>query len=217
MINIYFANFHISFTGFDEKQKRRLENCISENRHLLSTEFCKENTPVHINVLYIKSIYVGEKLRPQNERILCVGDFDDFESLLSCVRTGCYGCIASSNIIEEIVPAIIFALRNKIYISNAFASVIHKYFKSDNDKTRYATLFTNREHKLIQLLTTGALYKEIAWKMCISENTVRSHIRNIYSKLKVHSKTELTQKILKGNLVTSTLCFLSDYIACLCY
>ena len=116
---------------------------------------------------------------------------------------------------EEIIPAIQSVLQNKIYISPAFAPVVNKYFKEH--KNHYADIFTKRENKLIQLLTNGALYKEIAWKLQISENTVRSHVRNIYSKMKVHSKTELTQKILSHNLVSSFAYFFAEYVACLCY
>ena len=60
-------------------------------------------------------------------------------------------------------------LQNKVYISPAFAPNVIKYFKDSKDP--YLSLFTSRENKLIQLLTKGALYKEIAWKMRISENT----------------------------------------------
>jgi len=119
------------------------------------------------------------------------------------------------NMYEEIIPAIQSILQNKVYISPDLAPLFNKYFKEQKDP--YLSLLTSKETKLIQLLTKGALYKEIAWKMRISENTVRSHVRNIYGKMKVHSKTELTRKILNTTLNLQLLfCFQND-LACLCY
>jgi DNA-binding NarL/FixJ family response regulator len=224
MINNYFSKFNIVFTGFEKRIQQSLEFYLIEKLDLLEkTEIINENTneELKVHIFFITNIsdinnYNFKNSTTVNERVLCIVDFDDFGNLLSCVQTGCYGCIPLSNIFEELTTALISVLQNKIYISAAFAATIHEYFKGSSTPC-YGNLFTNREHKLIKLLTTGALYKEIAWKMRISENTVRSHVRNIYGKLKVHSKTELTQKILNGNLITSTIYFLSDYIACLCY
>lgn len=217
-----FSQFHIKFTGFEKEVQQQLEFSIAENAGLLKiTEINNENVDagltIHIhcfNCINDLETIKPEKFKPANERIVCAGNFNDFENVLLCVQTGCCGCISISNIQAEIIQAIICALQNKIYISPALASTIHKYFSRT---TYYTDLFTHQEHELVKLLTTGALYKEIAWKMRISENTVRSHVRNIYSKMKVHSKTELTQKVLNFKLIPSLIYFFSEYVACLCY
>ena len=55
---------------------------------------------------------------------------------------------------------------------------------------------TDRERELLALLARGKHYKEIADHLGISTDTVRSHIRRIYRKLQVHSRTEATIKFL---------------------
>ncbi|SHO59108.1 response regulator transcription factor [Vibrio quintilis] len=55
--------------------------------------------------------------------------------------------------------------------------------------------FTEREKELIQYLIKGLKYKEIAAALFISENTVKKHISNIYSKAAVNNKVELIYKI----------------------
>ena len=219
---------HIAYFNFEKKVQQQLELCFYENIRLIKklfwinaiaegAETCNTNIhiyfftePCHINAQML------ERSKTINARILCVGQFDDFENLLSCVQTGAYGCISTINMLEEITPAILSVLQNKIYVSPHFAPVVNTYFKDSKDQ--YSGLLTSRENKLIQLLTKGALYKEIAWHLRISENTVRSHVRNIYSKLKVHSKTELTRKILGATTLNLSLFNLvSDYVACLCY
>ena len=55
---------------------------------------------------------------------------------------------------------------------------------------------TAREQEVLALLAKGYLYKEIADSLSISINTLRNHLRTIYDKLHVHSRTEATVKYL---------------------
>jgi DNA-binding NarL/FixJ family response regulator len=219
---------HVSYFNFEKEIQQQIELCFYENMGLIKKSFCvnaiaetAETFDINIHIYFFTelshiNVQMLERSKAANARILFIGQFDDFEDLLSCVQTGAHGCISAISIPEEITPAILSVLQNKIYVSPHFAAVINAYFK--NNKDQYSVLLTSRENKLIQLLTKGALYKEIAWHLRISENTVRSHVRNIYSKLKVHSKTELTRKILgTTTLNVSLFNLISDYVACLCY
>ena len=58
---------------------------------------------------------------------------------------------------------------------------------------------TPREAEILQLLAKGYLYKEIAEKLSIGNETVRTHVRHIYDKLHVRTRTEAVIKHLKGN------------------
>ncbi|HHT63832.1 MAG TPA: helix-turn-helix transcriptional regulator, partial [Clostridia bacterium] len=54
---------------------------------------------------------------------------------------------------------------------------------------------TDREKEIIELLLKGRTYKLIAGELQLSENTVKTHIKNIYSKFNVQSKTELIKRL----------------------
>lgn len=56
---------------------------------------------------------------------------------------------------------------------------------------------SKREMELLELLSQGFRYKQIAEKLFISQDTVRTHIRNIYLKLQVNSKIEAINKVFK--------------------
>ena len=56
---------------------------------------------------------------------------------------------------------------------------------------------TETENKVASLLIQGKTYKAIADELCVSENTIRSHVKSIYSKAGVTSKAELINLILK--------------------
>ena len=62
-------------------------------------------------------------------------------------------------------------------------------------------LLTQREQDVLSQLCTGKSYKMVADKLFISQDTVRSHIKNIYRKLGVHSKAEAVAKALKNHWV----------------
>lgn len=222
-----YSQFSLSFQGFEKDIQFELDSIIDSHTKtfeifLASSGFGSDKNVSKLNfqILRVNGNYnVNYKKREAADtRILCVSDFENFETVLESIKTGYTGCVSYLNVFTDIVPAITSALQNKIYISPSFFPVFdHHSGLKQADAGIYKKLFTRREYKLIQFLTTGALYKEIAYKLDISENTVRAHIRNIYGKLKVHSKTELTQKILSGKIFGSIACFFTDYIACLCY
>ena len=60
---------------------------------------------------------------------------------------------------------------------------------------------SEREKEVLSCLVEGMSYKLIADSCFISIDTVRSHIRNIYEKLHVHSKSEAVAKAIRGKMV----------------
>jgi DNA-binding NarL/FixJ family response regulator len=65
----------------------------------------------------------------------------------------------------------------------------------DKDKESISVdVLSNRENEILQLLSKGLLYKEIAEQLQITTNTVRQHIHKIYEKLHVQNRTEAINK-----------------------
>ncbi|NLC03196.1 MAG: helix-turn-helix transcriptional regulator [Tissierellia bacterium] len=79
--------------------------------------------------------------------------------------------------------------------------LIHHYYNeeiSEDKKRDYTTRYpdlTNRENEIVNLLFTGRTYKMIAEELFLSENTIKTHIKNIYSKHNVQSKAELIKTL----------------------
>ena len=69
--------------------------------------------------------------------------------------------------------------------------------KISTDKYEFLQSLTEREKEVVYGLLKGLSYKLIAEKMEISINTVRKHIRNIYTKLDINSKGQLLGKYIK--------------------
>jgi DNA-binding NarL/FixJ family response regulator len=54
---------------------------------------------------------------------------------------------------------------------------------------------SERENEILQLLATGLLVKEVSEKLCLSAHTIKSHMRNIYTKLHVNNRVEAINKL----------------------
>jgi DNA-binding NarL/FixJ family response regulator len=84
------------------------------------------------------------------------------------------------------------------------ATIAHQVLQMFRDfapKPERFEILTQREDEVLKALTEGLDYKQIAQRFFLSLDTVRNHIRHIYEKLQVHSKSEAVSKALKQRLV----------------
>ena len=86
-------------------------------------------------------------------------------------------------------------LQNHVYLTEMNAMPPLEQEKAVKNVTLLANL-TERESEIAALLMGGRTYKMIADELFLSENTVKTHIKNIYSKLSVNNKTELIKLLL---------------------
>ncbi len=83
----------------------------------------------------------------------------------------------------------------------SIATQVLKMFASLPSPAGSSFNLSEREKEVLQWLVDGNSYKMVAAEMDISIDTVRSHIRNIYDKLHVNSKSEAVAKALKHKIV----------------
>ena len=80
-------------------------------------------------------------------------------------------------------------------MSAAIARKVVRAFNEPAPATAEYELLTAREKEILTYLEDGLRYKEIAQKLFVSTETIRTHIRNIYLKLHVKSRTEALNKV----------------------
>jgi len=86
-------------------------------------------------------------------------------------------------------------------MSPSIAARVVKLFRAFRPPEHADYHLTPQETELLKLLVEGHYKKTAAREMKISINTVSFHLKNIYEKLQVHSKTEAVAKALRENLI----------------
>jgi DNA-binding NarL/FixJ family response regulator len=133
--------------------------------------------------------------------ILALSVYDDDDNVFSAICAG-----ASGYLLKNIAPArLLESLREVVDggspMSPAIARRVVMLFRTVRPPARAAYHLTPQELALLKLIVEGHHYKTAAHAMGISPNTVSFHLKNIYEKLQVHSKTEAVAKALREHLI----------------
>ena len=120
---------------------------------------------------------------------------DNSHKIFEALRAGASGYLIKNDSLDEIKNAIDNILQGGSPLSSQVARKVIQYFKP-NKKTPLSL----HEKEVIQGFVDGLSYKMIGDKLDISLNGVRYHVKNIYKKLHVNSKTEVLQKSFRGEL-----------------
>ncbi|MGB5289651.1 MAG: LuxR C-terminal-related transcriptional regulator [Ignavibacteriaceae bacterium] len=85
-------------------------------------------------------------------------------------------------------------------MSSHIAQKVLNMFREQNLKSDFYVL-SEREKEILSLLLDGLSKKQIAEKIFLSHHTVDSHLRNIYAKLEVHSRSSAISKAIREKLL----------------
>jgi DNA-binding NarL/FixJ family response regulator len=119
--------------------------------------------------------------------------YENDEKIFDALAAGASGYLLKKTSPEKIIEAIKELNNGGSPMSTPIARKVINHFK-EAKKPGHESL-TNKENEILNLLSKGFLYKEIAAKLSISVGTVTQHIHNIYEKLHVSNKTEAINKM----------------------
>jgi len=131
--------------------------------------------------------------------ILMLTVFDDNEHVFDAIRSGATGYLLKKHIASRLFSALDEMLTGGAPMSPSIARMVINSMQSKPSQKDLYNL-TAREKEILGSLSKGNSYKLIAAEFDISIDTVRTHIKNIYEKLRVHSQTEAVSKALKEKL-----------------
>jgi DNA-binding NarL/FixJ family response regulator len=143
---------------------------------------------------------INEKF--QEVQVMMQTIFDDNEKVFDSVCAGASGYLLKNSMSEQIVSAIKELKNGGVPMSPGIAKKVINRFQEQNSYIKndeYKLSF--REKEVITCLMKGMSYKMIAGACFISIDTVKFHIKKIYEKLHVNSKSEAVIKAMKGKIV----------------
>ena len=130
-------------------------------------------------------------------QVLMFTVFEDDEKIFEAIKAGASGYLLKKSSPEEIIDAIRSLYDGGAPMSANIARRVIESFQQHTLDTKEDYQLTTRESEILHSLIEGMSYKKLAEKYFISISTVRTHIRHIYEKLHVNSKSQAVAKILK--------------------
>jgi len=120
--------------------------------------------------------------------------YDNADSIFDALKAGASSYILKNTPPEKIIEAIQELYNGGSPISSQIARKVIEAFQLRENTNEYFQTLSRREQEILEQLSRGFYYKEIADKLSISFETVRTHIRHIYEKLQVNSRVEALKK-----------------------
>lgn len=142
----------------------------------------------------IECITACKPKRPQTQYLVCT-IFEDNENVFNALCAGATGYLLKSAEPEQIVRSIHEIHGGGSPMSLHIARMVVNSVPRKKSNEHLLESLTKREREVLDQLAGGYRYKEIAERLGLSIDTVRSYIRDIYTKLQVQSRTDALNKV----------------------
>ena len=132
---------------------------------------------------------------------MVISGFQDEHRVFEALEAGARAYIHKHDDSHKITDAIMSMMAGGAPISPIIARLMLQRFQKPVSGTSAAEQLTERQTRILKLVSQGFSSKEIAQKLGLSYHTVTTHIKNIYTKLQVNSRTEALHEANKLGLL----------------
>lgn len=153
-----------------------------------------------INMPGMKGVECVRQLKSllPNVQVLMLTVYEDSDSLFNSLKAGASGYLLKRTASARLLEAIRDVHDGGSPMSPQLARRVVQYFSKPAAEDSPVSRLAPGEKEFLDQLAKGYAYKEIADRMNISIDTVRSYVRTVYEKLHVHSRTDAVVKYLRG-------------------
>lgn len=134
-------------------------------------------------------------------QILMLTVYDDDDRIFDALCAGASGYLLKRTPPAKLLENIREAMSGGAPVSPEVASRVIKFFRELRPLDTSDYELTPHETRLLKLLTEGYNYTTAAEKLGVSYNTIKFHVRHVFEKLQVHSKSEAVVKAMRDRLV----------------
>ncbi|OFY51860.1 MAG: DNA-binding response regulator [Bacteroidetes bacterium GWF2_41_31] len=177
------------------------KNCNSINAEL---EVWKPDVILmDIDMPGVNGIEGLKRVREMNQqvKVLMLTVFDDNKNVFEALKNGANGYLLKKTPPAKLLEYIGDVASGGAPMTSSIATQVLKMFSEIPQQANNEYNLSEREKQVLQLLVNGYSYKMIANDMFIAIDTVRSHIKKIYEKLQVNSKSEAVAKAFKDKII----------------
>jgi DNA-binding NarL/FixJ family response regulator len=207
------AMIRVAIVEDDAVTRRSLSRIVDEARGMHCIAACAtgeealkvlpdlqpEVVVMDINLPQMSGIECVRRLREElpKTQVLMLTVYEDSDSIFRALRAGASGYLLKRSEPDQLLQGIRDVLHEGSPMTSQIARKVVQAFRASESAENLSMKLTEREAEVLDYLAKGYANKEIADKLALSLPTVRSHLRSIYDKLHVRSRTEAVVKYLK--------------------
>ena len=193
----FFDDFELKFTAFDGKNA--VEK-LSQN-HNIDLILMDIEMPVMNGIEATQFI----KNKFPQIKIIMLTVFDNDGNIFNAIKAGADGYLLKEVNPKDLQQGILDTLNGGATMTPSIAMKTLRLFREpvnfENTAIKDEVNLTTREIEVLEQLSKGLKYNNIAENLFLSSGTIRKHVENIYTKLKVHNKLEAIAKAKNAKLI----------------
>lgn len=136
----------------------------------------------------------GIRAKAPNARIIVLTTYEGDVAAMRALKAGACGYLLKNSLRKELIDTIRAVHAGKRYVLPKIAQEIALHAAEEQ--------LTAREVAILEQVAAGKANKLIAWELSVSEDTVKSHLRSVFSKLDVNDRTQAVTVALKRGIIS---------------
>jgi DNA-binding NarL/FixJ family response regulator len=134
-------------------------------------------------------------------KVLILTTFETDNHVIQALKVGASGYVLKDSSAEAITSSIVAVMSGERVMASAVANRVLEMLTGTTTPKEFYDGLTNREIEILKLLANGMANKQIAYRLKISEKTVRNHVSNTYEKLGIYDRSQAVLYAVKKGLV----------------
>jgi DNA-binding NarL/FixJ family response regulator len=140
----------------------------------------------------IEVVWRLKKINPKI-KILMFTVFKDYNNIFNAIKAGASGYLLKNTALPKLEQALVEVIKGGATMSPEIAHKVLEHFRNPVLKDNQIHGLTARELQITQMLYKGEKYKDIAHNLALSVDTIKFHVKNIYIKLQINSRSQLVK------------------------
>ena len=169
----------------------------------LCTELHPEVVLIDLKMPNLDGIQATEQILANHPevKVLILTTFDADTHVLAALRAGASGYVLKDSEPDAIVSSLLAVRAGESVMGGAVAQRVLRMITGNTSPQDFYDGLTAREIEILKLIAAGSANKQIAYRLTISEKTVRNHISNIYQKLGIFDRSQAVLYAARKGLV----------------
>lgn len=136
-----------------------------------------------------------------NTKVVMLTTFDADTYVIQALQAGASGFVLKDSKPDAIISSILTVATGERVMASAVANRVLEMLTGTSTPKEFYDGLTARETEILKLLASGMANKQIAYRLKISEKTVRNHVSNMYEKLNIYDRSQAVLYAVRKGLV----------------